>query len=78
MLLWVICMGASRSTGEGGVAVRGSCALYPVLHADLLTVARDEVGRYGVELVEDRVTDARAGFVLTLAGGRELRARQVC
>jgi hypothetical protein len=52
--------------------------LYPVLHADLLTVARDEVGRYGVELVEDRVTDARAGFVLTLAGGRELRARQVC
>src|ERR671920_441944 len=32
--------------------------------ADLLTEARDEVRRYGVEIVDDRVADATTGFVL--------------
>src|SRR4051812_10148510 len=45
--------------------------------ADLLRAARDEVRHYGVELVEDRVVDAEAGFALGLAGGRTLRAAQV-
>jgi thioredoxin reductase len=45
--------------------------------AELLRAARDEVRRYGVELVEDRVMDAAAGFALRLAGGRTLEARKL-
>jgi len=45
--------------------------------ADLLRAARAEVRRYGVEIVEDRVVDATAGFTLSLAGGRTAEARQV-
>jgi thioredoxin reductase len=45
--------------------------------AELLAVGRDEVRRYGVELVDDRVVAARPGFELALAGGRRLQARQV-
>ncbi len=45
--------------------------------AELLRAARDEVRRYGVELVEDRVMDAAAGFELRLARGRTLEARKV-
>jgi thioredoxin reductase len=45
--------------------------------ADLLREARREVGGYGVELVEDRVADATAGFTLRLARGRAVEARQV-
>ncbi len=45
--------------------------------ADLLREARLEVGRYGVQLVEDRVVDATAGFRLHLASGRAIEARQV-
>jgi thioredoxin reductase len=45
--------------------------------ADLLRAARAEVRRYGVEIVEDRVLDATAGFVLRLAGGRTVKTRQV-
>jgi thioredoxin reductase len=45
--------------------------------ADLLRAARAEVRRYGVEIVEDRVVDATAGFALRLAGGRTVRARQM-
>jgi thioredoxin reductase len=45
--------------------------------ADLLRVARTEVRRYGVEIVEDRVVDATAGFALRLAAGRTIEARQV-
>jgi thioredoxin reductase len=45
--------------------------------AELLAAARDEVRRYGVEIIEDRVVDAREGFTLQLAGGGVLRARQV-
>jgi thioredoxin reductase len=45
--------------------------------AELLRAARDEVRRYGVEIVEDRVVDAMAGFTLRLAAGRTVDARQV-
>jgi thioredoxin reductase len=45
--------------------------------ADLLREARDEVRRYGVEIVEDRVVDATPGFALRLVGGRSIEARQV-
>jgi thioredoxin reductase len=45
--------------------------------ADLLQAARAEVRRYGVEIVEDRVVSATAGFVLRLAGGRTVEARNV-
>jgi thioredoxin reductase len=44
---------------------------------DLLRAARQEVRAYGVELIEDRVVDASAGFVLTLESGRTVEARQV-
>lgn len=45
--------------------------------ADLLRAARAEVRHYGVEIVEDRVVDATAGFALRLAGGRTVEARQL-
>ncbi len=45
--------------------------------AELLRAARDEVRRYGVEIVEDRVIDAVADFALRLASGRTLEARKV-
>ena len=45
--------------------------------ASLLQAARAEVRRYGVEIVEDRVVDATAGFALRLAGGRTVEARRV-
>jgi thioredoxin reductase len=43
----------------------------------LLGAARAEVRHYGVEIIEDRVVDATAGFVLRLGGGRTVRARQL-
>jgi len=45
--------------------------------SELLRAARAEVLRYGVEIVEDRVVDAATGFVLRLASGRTVTARQV-
>jgi thioredoxin reductase len=44
---------------------------------DLLAAARAEVRRYGVEILEDRVVDAEAGFALRLAAGRAVTARRV-
>ncbi|MGV9557852.1 NAD(P)/FAD-dependent oxidoreductase [Streptomyces sp. NPDC003401] len=47
--------------------------------AEFLAAGREEIARYGVELVRDRVVDAaREGdFTVTLAGGRTVRARQL-
>jgi thioredoxin reductase len=45
--------------------------------ASLLQTARAEVRRYGVEIVEDRVVGATAGFALRLASGRTVQARRV-
>jgi thioredoxin reductase len=45
--------------------------------AELLRAGRAEVAGYGVELVEDRVVDATAGFELVLASDRAITARHV-
>ena len=48
--------------------------------ADFLTLARAEIGRYGVECLEMEVVRAvcaDAGFEVTLAGGRTLRSRKL-
>ncbi len=45
--------------------------------ADLLAAGRDEVTRYGVELVDDRVVAAEAGFGVRLGSGRQLHARRL-
>ncbi len=44
---------------------------------DLLALARAEIARYGVEVIEDCVVDATAGWSLELAVGEAVRARQV-
>ena len=43
----------------------------------LLQAARAEVRRYGVEIIEDRVVEATAGFELRLLGGRTVEARRL-
>jgi thioredoxin reductase len=45
--------------------------------AELLATGRNELARYGVEVVRDRVTTIQAGFFVRLAGGRVLTARRV-
>lgn len=49
--------------------------------AEFLAVGREEIARYGVELVRDRVVDAAreegGDFTAVLAGGRTVRARQL-
>ncbi|CAL9646333.1 NADH dehydrogenase [Streptomyces sp. enrichment culture] len=47
--------------------------------AEFLAAGREEIARYGVELLRDRVVDAvRDGdFAVTLASGRTLRARRL-
>ncbi|MGW3128750.1 NAD(P)/FAD-dependent oxidoreductase [Streptomyces sp. NPDC001076] len=47
--------------------------------AEFLAVGREEIARYGVELVRDRAVGATGddGFSVTLASGRTVRARQL-
>ncbi|MFI9822737.1 NAD(P)/FAD-dependent oxidoreductase [Streptomyces sp. NPDC052013] len=47
--------------------------------AEFLAVGREEIARYGVELVRGRVTDVTEGadFTVALDGGREVRARRL-
>ncbi|KOG38575.1 NAD(P)/FAD-dependent oxidoreductase [Streptomyces resistomycificus] len=45
--------------------------------AEFLAVGREEIARYGVELVRDRVVDVTQGFALELAGGRTVHARRL-
>ncbi|MDQ1021332.1 NAD(P)/FAD-dependent oxidoreductase [Streptomyces afghaniensis] len=47
--------------------------------ADFLAVGREEIARYGVELVRDRVVAVDKGedFAVVLAGGRTVRARRL-
>ncbi|MGW5134075.1 NAD(P)/FAD-dependent oxidoreductase [Streptomyces sp. NPDC004135] len=47
--------------------------------AEFLAIGREEVARYGVELVRDRVVDVERGedFTVVLAGGRTVRARRL-
>ncbi|MFJ9819095.1 NAD(P)/FAD-dependent oxidoreductase [Streptomyces sp. NPDC101151] len=46
---------------------------------EFLEIGREEIARYGVRLVRDRVVDAAKGddFTLSLASGRTVRARQL-
>jgi len=45
--------------------------------AQFLAEGRQEVATYGVELVNDRVQGVKPGFVVGLAGGRNLNARRI-
>jgi thioredoxin reductase len=50
--------------------------------AEFLALGREEIARYGVDLVRDRAVDVardrdRAGFAVELAGGRTVRARRL-
>ncbi len=45
--------------------------------AELLALGRDEIQRYGVELIADRVVAIEPGFRVRLADGAELAARRV-
>jgi thioredoxin reductase len=47
--------------------------------AEFLAVGREEIARYGVELVRDRVVEVERGedFAVVLAGGRTVRARRL-
>ncbi|SMF50116.1 NAD(P)/FAD-dependent oxidoreductase [Streptomyces sp. Amel2xC10] len=47
--------------------------------ADFLAAGREEIARYGVDLVRDRAVDVvrDADFAVVLAGGRTVRARQL-
>ncbi|MEV7885741.1 NAD(P)/FAD-dependent oxidoreductase [Streptomyces sp. NPDC002817] len=44
---------------------------------EFLAIGREEIARYGVELVEDRAVDVTADFTVTLASGRTVRARRL-
>jgi thioredoxin reductase len=45
--------------------------------AEFLSRGREEIARYGVELVRDRVVDIASGFAVTLARGETVRARRL-
>lgn len=45
--------------------------------AEFLALGREEIARYGVELVEDRAVDVTADLTVTLASGRTVRARRL-
>ncbi|MEV7319683.1 NAD(P)/FAD-dependent oxidoreductase [Streptomyces sp. NPDC093970] len=47
--------------------------------AEFLAVGREEIARYGVELVRDRAVDASrdGGFTVSLASGGQVRSRQL-
>jgi thioredoxin reductase len=45
--------------------------------AEFLALGREEIARYGVDLVRDRVVDITSGFAVTLAGGETVHARRL-
>ncbi|MDT9700569.1 NAD(P)/FAD-dependent oxidoreductase [Streptomyces sp. P17] len=45
--------------------------------AEFLAIGREEITRYGVELVRDRAVDVTEGFTVTLESGRTVRARRL-
>jgi thioredoxin reductase len=45
--------------------------------AEFLARGREEIARYGVELVRDRVVEVAEGFAVTLESGRTLTARRL-
>ncbi|WP_328869753.1 NAD(P)/FAD-dependent oxidoreductase [Streptomyces sp. NBC_00287] len=45
--------------------------------AEFLAIGREEIARYGVELVRDRAVDVTEGFTVTLESGRTVQARRL-
>jgi thioredoxin reductase len=45
--------------------------------AEFLAIGREEIARYGVELVQDRAVDVTKDFTVTLASGRVVHARRL-
>ncbi|WP_458248099.1 NAD(P)/FAD-dependent oxidoreductase [Streptomyces sp. MAI_2237] len=45
--------------------------------AEFLAAGREEIARYGVDLVRDRAVDVAPGFTVSLASGRTVRARRL-
>ncbi|MFF7449404.1 MULTISPECIES: FAD-dependent oxidoreductase [unclassified Streptomyces] len=45
--------------------------------AEFLALGREEIARYGVELVRDRAVDVTGDLTVTLASGRTVRARRL-
>lgn len=45
--------------------------------AEFLAIGREEIARYGVELVRDRAVDVAEGFTVTLESGRTVHARRL-
>ncbi|MFJ9118526.1 NAD(P)/FAD-dependent oxidoreductase [Streptomyces sp. NPDC102394] len=45
--------------------------------AEFLAAGREEIARYGVDLVRDRAVDVALGFTVSLASGRTVRGRRL-
>ncbi|MFE7853073.1 NAD(P)/FAD-dependent oxidoreductase [Streptomyces sp. NPDC057403] len=45
--------------------------------AEFLAAGREEIARYGVDLVRDRAVDVAPGFAVSLASGRTVRGRRL-
>ena len=73
----VVVVDAGTPRNEPVARMQGFLSRDGMPPADLLRVARAELGRYGVEIVDDRVVGATNGFALRLAGGRTIEARHV-
>src|SRR3954471_24773826 len=73
----VIVIDAGQPRNAPAAHMQGFLSRDGVPPAELLAAGRAEICRYGVELVFDRVVDASAGFVLTLASSRIVAARHV-
>jgi thioredoxin reductase len=71
----VIDAGAPRNTPAAHM--QGYLSRDGMAPAEFLAAGRDEVARYGVELIDDQVLGIDTGFAVRLAGGRTLTARRV-
>jgi thioredoxin reductase len=73
----VVVIDAVIPRGGAALHLQGFLSRDGIPPSELLRIARAEVERYGVEVIEDRVVDARAGFELRLAGGTTIHVRRV-
>jgi thioredoxin reductase len=73
----VVVIDAGTPRGAAALHLQGFLSRDGIPPSELLRIARAQVERYGVQVIEDRVVDARAGFELRLAGGRTIHVRHV-
>lgn len=73
----VVVIDAGRPRNAPAAHMQGFLSRDGMSPAELLATARAEVQHYGVEIVEDRVVGAAAGFRLRLADGASVAARHV-